>query len=300
MGEQAENKLRFCGKAVTGDELSLISQVVERYPNLSRTELANTLCELLRWERPNGKLKTIECRQFLESLDDQSIIRLPNSRVGRPRGSRTRVVKTKQGMFGEPLEGDLRGYTPLSLDLVTTEEERSLWREFVDRYHYLGHRVPFGAHLRYFIRIERPHVAVIGCLQFSSPAWRMQPRDRWIGWDDETRKNRLQRIVNNSRFLILPWVRVRHLASHVLALAARRVPADWKSHYGQDPVLLETLVDPKRFAGTCYRAANWIEVGTTTGRGRQDREHLRHGAEPKTVLLYPLKRDARQRLCRES
>jgi hypothetical protein len=162
----------------------------------------------------------------------------------------------------------------------------------VDRYHPLGHRVPFGAHLRY--TIDSPH-GVLGALQFSSPAWRLRSRDQWIGWDDRQRQRGLQRIVCNSRFLILPWVRVPHLASHVLAQAARRIGADWAEAFGVSPWLLETLVDPA-YRGVCYRAANWIPVGLTSGRGRDDHAHQRHGAAPKQVWLYPLAPDARQRL----
>jgi hypothetical protein len=289
--------LNFCGQAVNEKTLSFIQQIIERYPNLSRTELANTLCELLEWSRPNGALKTVECRQFLERLDARSLIQLPQRRAGRPPGSATRIVQTVSGKPGARLEGVLDHYPSLSLSLVETSEDRARWREWVERYHYLGHRVPFGAHLRYLIHLEDPHKTVLGCLQYSSGAWRMQARDRWIGWDEMARKTHLQRIVSNSRFLILPWVHIRYLASHVLSRAARQLPRDWEARYGLAPWLLETLVDPARFTGTCYRAANWIEIGTTTGRGRQDRHHRRHGRRPKTVWLYPLRRDARQRLC---
>ncbi len=298
MHEMAEQALSFCGKPVEEAGIALIRQVIGRYPGLSRTELANTLCELLEWRRPNGGLKSVECRQFLEVLEARSLIELPQRRAGRPRGSQTRVARTASGVRGEPLEGVLGEYPGVSLTLVSSAEERALWRELVERYHYLGHRVPFGAHLRYLIRIEDPSQTVVGCLQYSSGAWRMGARDRWIGWSDAERKTHLQRIVNNSRFLILPWVRIRHLASHVLSQGARGLPRDWQAGFGLTPWLLETLVDPARFSGTCYRAANWVEVGTTTGRGRQDTGHRRHGAQPKTVWLYPLRRDARQRLCR--
>ena len=292
----ATKALAFSGQPVTAGDLAVIRRLVKLYGGLSRTELANTVCELLEWQRPNGKLKTIECRQFLESLHERSVIELPAMRVGRPRGSRTKVSLSAEGEAREPLVGSLRDVTPLAIERVQTAADRALWRELVERYHYLGHRVPFGAHLRYLIRITRPEPQVIGCLQFSSPAWRMAARERWIGWDDEARAQRLQHIVNNSRFLILPWVRVRNLASGVLSQAARALCKDWKTHYGLQPWLLETLVDPARFSGTCYRAANWIEVGETTGRGRQDRDHLRHGAQPKTVFVYPLTAHARDRL----
>ena len=297
MRASAQVPISFCGEAVNEEALLLIKQVIERYPRLSRTELANTVCELLDWSRPNGGLKAVECRQFLETLDERSFVQLPRCRAGRPRGSSTGVARTSSGASGEPVEGLLGEYPRVSLTLVETAEERALWRELVDRYHYLGHRVPFGAHLRYFIRFGLPHEAVLGCLQFSSGAWRMQARDRWIGWDEAARKAHLQRIVTNSRFLLLPWVRIRHLASHVLAQAARRVVRDWQARYGLAPWLLETLVDRARFTGTCYRAANWIEVGKTTGRGRQDRHHRHPGGRAKAIWLYPLRPDARQRLC---
>jgi hypothetical protein len=288
--------LAFCGQRVSAKELAVIHRLVKIYGGLSRTELASTVCELLGWERRNGGLKTIECRHFLESLHERSVIRLPASRLGRPRGSRTRVKRSAEGDAREPLVGTLREVTPLAIERVVTDVDRILWRELVERYHYLGHRVPFGAHLRYLIRITRPAAQVVGCLQFSSPAWRMAARDRWIGWDDESRGQRLQHIVNNSRFLILPWVRVRNLASGVLSQATRVLSRDWETQYRWQPWLLETLVDRTRFAGTCYRAANWIEVGETSGRGRQDRCHQRHGAAPKTVFVYPLIAHARERL----
>jgi hypothetical protein len=291
------NSIRFCGQAVSAKQIALIEQIIAGYPSLSRTELANTVCELLGWYRPNGRLKGIECRQFLESLHEKSVLRLPDRRGGRPRGSSTKVGKTEQGEQADPLEGRLSDYQPVLLDVVATPEQRQLWRELVGRYHYQGHRVPFGAHLRYLVRTERPRRAILACLQFSSPAWRMQSRDLWIGWDEVAHKKHLQRIVNNSRFLILPWVRIPHLASHVLALAARQVVPDWEARFALAPWLLETLVDPQHFSGTCYRAANWIEVGNSAGRGRNDRHHRPDNVQPKRVLVYPLHRKTRERLC---
>src|SRR5450631_2908146 len=161
-------------------------------------------------------------------------------------------------------------------------------------HHYLGCRVPFGANLRYWVRNRDRELA---CLLWTSPAWKMQARDSWIGWSDEQRQRNLQSIVNNGRFLILPWVRVKGLASKILALSARQMPKDWQTRYGYRPLLLETLVDAARFRGTCYRAANWIYVGQTTGRGRMDREHKSHRQDIKDIYLYPLHRAAKQYLC---
>ena len=196
----------------------------------------------------------------------------------------------------ESLCAPLAELTPLTLTRVETPAQHRLWRELVGRYHYQGHAVPFGAQLRYLLGVSCPQPQVIGCLQFSSPAWRLAVRDRWIGWDDAQRARALQRVVNNSRYLILPWVQVRNLASAALALAARHIAQDWQAAYAVRPLLLETLVDSARFSGTCYRAANWRALGTTSGRGRMDRNHQRHGAAPKTVFVYPLVDDVRRRL----
>jgi hypothetical protein len=283
--------LQFCGVPVSEQQLSLIQSTVHSYRRLSRTELAATLCELLGWLRPNGKPKTVECRQFLEQLADRRLLELPETRAGRPKGSTTRIETS--GAAPAPVTGSVRQIGPIRLEPVSGAEARAQWRSLVHSYHYLGHRTPFGAHLRYLIHGAAD---LLGCLQFSSPAWRLRARDQWIGWDEGQRRARLQHIVCNSRFLILPWVRVPHLASHALARAARALVADWSQHYGVTPWLLETLVDPARYRGTCYRAANWLELGVTSGRGRDDRAHQRHGAAPKQLWVYPLCPEARDRL----
>jgi hypothetical protein len=259
-------------------------------------ELAATVCELLGWVRPKGSPKARECREFLENLETAGQLVLPEKRAGRPVGLRTRVPITERGEPGRALTGTVRDIAPLSVERVASKSDRLLWRELVGRYHYLGHTVPFGAHLRYLVWAAHPERAVVACVQLSSPAWRMAARDRWIGWDDTTRARGLQLVVCNSRFLILPWIEVRNLASAVLSLVSRRVVVDWPEQYGIEPYLLETLVDRTRFRGTCYRAAGWIELGSTTGRGRMDREHRRGGLVPKTVFVYPLVRDAAAKL----
>ena len=259
-------------------------------------ELARTVCELLRWRRPNGRLKARECREFLERLDAEGALVLPDKRLGRVPGSVTRVPRTAAGEPGCPLVGSVRDIEPLSVEPVREPAERLLFRELVGRYHYLGHTVPFGAHLRYLVFASRPQRVVVGCLQFSSPAWRMAARDGWVGWDDATRARNLQHVVNNSRFLLLPWVGVRNLASAVLSRGLGHLMVDWPRRYGLEPWLVETLVDPSRHHGGSYRAANWVALGATTGRGRMDRYGRRAGEAPKTVLVYPLVRDAKRRL----
>jgi len=295
-GTEKGDPTHHSGREFTVKELALVREVVESCSGLSRTELARTLCELLGWKRPAGGLKAQECREFLERLEAAGALALPDKQPRRPVGSRTHVPVTALGERGRDLVGDVVDYAPIALEAVETADQRLLFRELVGRYHYLGHAVPFGAHLRYLVFASRPQRAVVGCIQFSSPAWRMAARDAWIGWEDGTRERNLQRVVNNSRFLILPWVRVTNLASSVLSVATRRVERDWPRRYAVEPLLVETLVDPSRYRGHCYLAANWICVGQTAGRGRMDREHRRHGTAVKTVWVYPLVKDASQRL----
>jgi hypothetical protein len=219
-------------------------------------------------------------------LESRGLIVLPEGRSGRPPGVKTRVLRTESGEKQAIMVGTVRELSPLQLNRVITKEQRNQWYELVDRYHYLGYQVPFGAQVRYFI--ESQGGKRLGCLQFSSPAWKMASRDRWIGWNQEQRAGNLQKIINNSRFLILPWVQVKNLASAILARVCRVVPRDWEQQYGIKPVLVETLVDTSRYRGTCYQAANWIHLGTTSGRGRQDRDHAREGKAPKAIYVVPL------------
>lgn len=287
---------RFCGREVSQADLDLMREVVGQCGGLSRIELAATVCELLGWTRASGAVKARECRDLLAELEAKGVLKLPELRAGRPRGSRTQVPVTGRGEPGIELTGTVKDVEPISVERVTTEDERLLWRELVGRYHYLGHAVPYGAQLRYLVWAHKPERAVVGCVQLSSAAWRMAARDGWVGWTDAARARGLQRVVCNSRFLILPWVKVRNLASATLAAMARRVAEDWPQQYGVEPYLLETLVDTERFTGTCYRAAGWVELGSTTGRGRMDREHRREGLSPKTVFVYPLVREAAAKL----
>lgn len=293
------SEVRFCGRKFKPREMKLIREVVETFSGLSRMELAQTVCEHLGWQRASGGLKARECWEFLETLDAKGVLKLPAKRPGKPVGTRTRVPVTVNGEPREGLVGEVGEFGPIVLEMVSEKAQRLLFRELVGRHHYLGHAVPFGAHLRYLAYVSQPERVVVGCVQFSSPAWRMAVRDRWIGWDEVTRKRNLQRVVTNSRFLLLPWVRIQNLASVVLSMATRRLSADWRGRYAIEPFLAETLVDPSRYTGHCYRAANWVVLGETTGRGRMDRQHLREGVARKLVFVYPLVRGAAQRL-RES
>lgn len=288
--------LSFCGHALTESELVLIRQITREFSSLALTELAATVCELLEWRRPNGGLKSRECYLFLRELHRRGW--LPWLPAPQPRHRRTLPAAPVQEPVASPvlLAGALDQYRPLQLELIEDAVDRRLFRQYLQQHHYLGYRAPYGAQLRYWVRAAQPDLPPLAALLFTSAAWRMAPRDRYIGWSDVARQTNLPRIVNHSRFLILPWTRIPHLASHILARAAQQLPRDWQARYGVEPVLMETLVDTARYRGVCYRAANWIEVGTTQGRGRMDRWR-RAPAVPKQIFLYPLHRHWRQRLC---
>jgi Domain of unknown function (DUF4338) len=288
--------LRFCGRTFSGQELGLMREIARDYAGLAVTEIARTVCELLEWKRANGRLKDQECRQLLEYLRDQGGLRLPAVRNSGPRGPR--LIRLGEASAPQArVQGSAGEFEPLELQLVQRRQESQLWTELIERHHYLRYRVPVGANLRYLVRSPRSGEQVLACLLWSSPAWKMAARDQSIGWNAEQRAHNLQLIVNNSRFLVLPWVHIQGLASKILAQSARQLPIDWEQRYGYRPLLLETLVDAQRFRGTCYRAANWIHVGQTSGRGRMDREHKTHGQAVKDIYLYPLARNTRQRLC---
>jgi hypothetical protein len=287
---------RFSGRTFTPNEIALIREVVGICTGLTRRELAHTLSELLGWTRPGGALKARECREFLERLDGAGVLTLPAKHQTKPLGTKTTVPHTERGDPGPVVTGRVDAFAPVRVEPVARPDERLLFRELVGRHHDLGYAVPYGAHIQYLVSVSRPVPTVVGALQFSSAAWRLRARDAWIGWDDRTRARHLTRVVANSRLLILPWVRVANLVSTTLRVALRRLPQDWQARYGVAPLLVETFVDPARYTGGCYRAANWVALGETAGRGRDDRAHQRHGAHPKCVWVYPLRRDAVARL----
>jgi len=281
------------GRTFSFEEVALMRQAATDYAGLGRTEIARTVCEWLDWRRPSGSLKNHECRLLLERLEQQGVLTLPQVRPSGRRGPRPVNLNT-QSNTQPPIDTPLAELKPLKLTLVE-QSESALWRQFIHRYHYLGCCVPLGAHLRYWVRSRNDEL--LACLLWTSPAWKMAARDRWIGWTEAQRTQNLQSIVNHSRFLILPWVRVKGLASTILALSARKLPEHWRQCYGYTPQLLETLVDASRFKGTCYRAANWTYLGETTGRGRMDRHHQAHGKATKLIFVFPLHRRAQKNLC---
>lgn len=290
--------ITFSGRTFSVAELQLIQTLAADCATLGRTELAYTLCELVDWRRPTGRLKNHEGRRLLEHLETKGLVTLPPVRALGRRGPRE-APRTPQGAPAPELVGSVREVLPLVLEIVPPGRHgpSRLWRELIGRYHYLGDRVPVGATLRYFVRAARQPDQVLACLGWTSAAWKITVRDRWIGWTDGQRRQNLPYLINNSRFLILPWIHLTDLASHLLARCAQQLPGDWAARYGVRPLLLETLVDPARFRGTCYRAANWLPLGQTAGRGRMDRANVLAGHAPKAAYVYPLCRNVQQRLC---
>lgn len=284
------------GRRFDAEELAMVCSVVQTCSGLSRSELSRTVCELLDWKRPGGGLKTRECNGLLDALETDGCLVLPPKRHGRRRGSHIPVPVTAAGDPRPEILGTAKDLGEVTIELVQDPAGRRLFRELIGRHHYLGYRVPFGAQLRYLVWASLPSRQPVAAVQFSSPAWRIAVRDRWIGWSDEVRKRNLQHVVSQSRFLIFPWVHVKNLGSHTLARLAGSVGSDWRNAFKVEPLVIETLVH-ERYPGTCYRASNWIELGQTAGRGRMDVGHRRHGAEPKTVFVLPLVHNARKRLC---
>jgi Domain of unknown function (DUF4338) len=284
---------RFCGREFGSEDISLVQEVVATCGGISRKELAYTVCELLDWKRASGKLKERECRDFLKHLECQGVLRLPEKKLTGSDKPRKCLITDGPGWPYSGLSGSVEMYTPLSVEQVKEPKQRRLFQDLVSRYHYLGYAMPFGARLQYLVYASVPR-EVVGCLQFSSPAWRVKVRDRYIGWDDATRGLHLQHVVNNSRFLIL--AQIKNLASSMLSAVLLKLREDWEKHYGIVPWLVETMVDQKRYYGGCYRAANWIVLGETSGRGRMDHRQERHGADVKTVMVYPLVKNAVLRL----
>lgn len=284
--------LRVRGRTFTHDELLQVRAIVEASPGDPRVTLSRKVCEILNWRQINGQLKDRSCRDLLAKLDAASFLRLPPSLASPPpRRPITFTPATEPRL--------LRAFNPRDIDqssfTIVTRSGRSqerLWNEYVERYHYLRYGVPVGPNIKYFVKLDGDPIA---CLVFSGAAWKVAPRDNWIGWSTAQREANLRFIVNNTRFLVLPWVRVDNLASRILSLATKRLPHDWHRFYGYRPLLVETFVQAERHPGTCYRAANWLCVGETKGRGKLDRTKAR-ALPRKLVFLWPLLRTAAQHL----
>ena len=288
---------RYCGRDFPDEELELIGALIaQREPRLHRSALSRAVCEALDWRKPDGGLKQMSARVALLRMQRDGLLTLPPplrapSRP-RPVAPSPRTAPPDRAALPQ----SLARARPLRLSPLRPRDPRSrLWNEFVERHHYLGYKPLPGAQLRYFVHAaDGLPPALLG---FGAAAWKTAPRDRFVGWDPATRERNLPLVVNHARFLILPWIRLPSLASHLLACVERQLPHDWQRRYGLRPVLLETFCETPRFHGTCYRAANWIPLGQTQGRGKLDSRH-QYAKPLKNIFVKPLCPDWRQILNR--
>lgn len=283
--------MRYCGRLFSAADIAAIRDLLAVCPPLSRYRLSRTVCERLDWRRPDGALKDMSCRVALLRMQADALITLPLPRRLKPVAYRSHP--DIEHAVGEPVSVPRIELARLSVDLVIEKRDSLLWNAYIQRHHYLGHQLIPGAQLRYFVRAAGQVVAL---MSFGASAWKTKPRDTTIGWNPAQRQRNLHLVVNNARFLILPWIRCHNLASRVLGLISRRLADDWQARYAYRPVLLETFVEKPRFTGTCYKAANWQHLGDTQGRGKLDTQH-RRDKPVKSVWVYPLVPDFRHHLC---
>ena len=282
------------GREIHVGEIDVIREVTRLCSGLSREELAHTVCEHLGWVTASGRHKMRACVSLLEKLSEAGTIELPAKQERKKSAKKVIFQTSKTAPRGE-IRAELSDIGEVELEEASSQTQKVLWNEYVDRYHRLGFKRPFGCRIRYFIVSKQGE---LGCILMAGAAKSMGVRDLWIGWSEETRMRNLPWIVGNTRYLIFPWVQVRHLASHVLGQLARRVREDWHECFGYRPLMMETFVDPAHYRGTCYRAAGWRHLGNTTGRGlrRVGREYK---TTPKMLFVKPLVKDFRDQLCSE-
>lgn len=282
------------GRSIGPAEVGLIRRLLHEHPDWHRTCLSKELCAIWNWRNGAGLIKDMAARTLLRKLEQRKLIVLPPRRRTPNNATRNRSL-CMHDHDQTPIAGPLRTLLPLSINRVRQDAaDLAIFKSLIAQHHYLGLRNTVGENLKYLIRDR--HGRLVGALLFGSAAWQTQPRDAFIGWSVSARRARLSHITNNTRFLIPGWVRVPHLASHILSRVSRRLDTDWQEKYGHRIHLLETFVDRDRFRGTCYRAANWICVGQTQGRTRNGPR----GAPPapiKDVYVYPLSKHFRQELC---
>jgi hypothetical protein len=284
---------RYRGQEIGSEQIAFLKEFIRAHPTSSRWKLSRQLCEALGWKQANGALRDVVCRGLLLMLERAGQIELPpvrrhirgQRRTGRPRPEAVLIDTT-------PLAMPLKELGPVEIQQVRRTADEPLFNSLMESHHYLGYEQPVGEHLKYLVRAQGRPVA---CLAWSSAPRHLGSRDRFIGWSGEARRRNIRFIAYNTRFLILPWVAVPYLASHILSRIARRLSPDWEHLYQHPIYFLETFVDPERFRGTCYRAANWVVLGRTTGRGKDDHTN-RPNRSIKEVLAYPITPRFRQLL----
>jgi hypothetical protein len=289
-----EEVITYRGRTVSSQDIDFIRDLIRQHPQASRRQLSVLLCEAWDWRQANGALRDMVCRGIMLALHRGGHIDLPAKKFSPPNPlSKRGKPATDMLLEQSPITGSLRALRPLEIRQVRRTGWEAIFNGLIERDHYLGYIQPVGEHLKYIVfSQDRP----VACMGWSSAPWHIGPRDRFIGWRPEVRRRNLPLIACNTRFLIPNWVRVAHLASHILGRMARRISADWQEIYGHPIHYLETFVDRERFLGTCYRAANWMCLGQTTGRWREEKKN-EQGRHLKDVLGYPLVKDFRERLC---
>jgi hypothetical protein len=281
---------RYCGRLFTAEEMKLITRLIAGPQKPNRAQLSRLVCDELRWLRPDGRPKDMACRVAMLRMHRDGLISLPEPLKGNCNG-RIRPKSTPACDPRDELTLPAGDFGELQLRIVNTRTDSAVWNELIQRYHYLGYKPLPGAQLRYLVFGGGHLLAALGF-----GAWAVAPRDKFIGWTAPQRKERLHLVINNARFLVLPWIKSPNLASRILGAVAKRVAGDWREKYKYTPVLLETFVEKDRFRGTCYRASNWMLIGQTQGRGKLDR-HTRRLLPVKDIFLYLLAKDFRRQLC---
>jgi hypothetical protein len=283
----------YCGREFSVADIQAIRRLMEQKPSLRRTPLSRRLCELFEWTKPNGELKDMTCRVALLRMQADGLISLPRSRISGVR-RRPHFAPTAATDAQAPLLQPVHELGSLRLRQITSAAASHVWNEYMARYHYLGYTALSGSQMRYNLFAGDELLAL---LSFGASAWRLAARDQFIGWSEAQRLKNLPLVVNNARFLILPWIQSKGLASKILSLVSRQLPEDWQQRYGYRPVLLESFVESPRHRGTCYKAANWVRVGQTVGRGKKCPVH-RPIIPIKDIWLYPLHKHFARVLCR--
>ncbi len=282
----------YRGRSITESDIAVIKEIIAAHPEGSRRFISQEVCRAWEWRQANGTLKDMVCRSLLLLLQSEGFIKLPPPKCKLPNPLANRRKPVKIEVDTTPIQSPINELFPIHLTQVRRTRLEKLFNSLISEHHYLGYTQPVGEHLKYIaFSNDRP----IACLAWSSAPWYIGARDRFIGWSSETRQKNLYLIINNTRFLVLPWVEVAHLASHLLALNRRCVSEDWGLVYNHPVYLLETFVDTERFQGTCYKADNWICVGKTTGRGKLSKS-TKPTLSKKAVYVYPLTKNFRDRL----
>jgi hypothetical protein len=283
----------YCARDFSVEDIQTIRDLIAQDQRLQRSALSRKLCQLWGWTKPNGELKDMTCRVALLRMQADGLIELPPSRIGVVR-KRAHFPSTCASDAQTPIRQPVHELPRVTLQVVSGKTTSLLWNEYVARYHYLGYAAMSGSQIRYYVFAGEQLVA---CISFCACAWKLKDRERFIGWSEQERQKNLQLVINNARFLVLPWIQSKGLASKILALAARQLPKDWKHRYGFEPVLLETFVEYERHKGTCYKAANWVNVGRTAGRGKKSTSH-KVLIPAKDIWLYPLRKNFSTLLCK--